>query len=77
MKQGNVNLITKKVRKKGTGKMGTGKRGASEKLGKRVQKEKKNAFICKLLLLLLNQYSNYSKCFFCGCLLFNLLEKWL
>ena len=60
----------------GTGKMGTGKKDTSEKLGKRAQKEKL-VFICKLLLLLFNQHLNYSMCIFCGCLLFNLLEKWL
>ena len=62
--------------KKGTGKMGTGKKGTSEKLGKKGTKRKKN-FICKLLLLLFNEHLNYSRCIFCGCLLFKLLEIWL
>ena len=63
----------KRARKKGTGKMGTGKKGTSEKLGKNGT-ERKIVFIYKLLLLLFNEHLNYSRCIFCGCLLFKLLE---
>ena len=61
--------------KKGTRKKGTGKwaQEKSEKLGKMGTKRKKK-FICKLLLLLFNQYLNYSMYIFCGCFLFKLLE---
>ena len=58
------------------GKKGTEKR-AQVKNQEKGHKRKKNYFICKLLLLLFNQHLNYSMCIFCGCLLFNVLEKWL
>ena len=63
----------KGTEKKGTGKMGTGKKGTSEKLGKKGTTGK-IVFISKLLLLLFNEHLNNSRCIFCGCLLFKLLE---